>query len=158
MVRVQDRWTRDLLSKECLVEVLTLERTLTELDHVRLLNLLRREVPAGGLPAPLQTIENVLDACALVPSREVAPDVVTMYSQVLLQDLRNGQRSTLTLCYPVDAEPAVGFVSVLSPVGSALLGLRVGSVARWTTPSGDERSAEILAIVFQPESSGDYTM
>ena len=58
---------RALLSKECIVEVLTLERTLTELDHVRLLNLLRREAPLGGSPAPLRTIENVLDACALVP-------------------------------------------------------------------------------------------
>jgi regulator of nucleoside diphosphate kinase len=158
MVRVHDRWTRALLSKECLVEVLTLERTLTELDHVRLLNLLRREAPAGGSPAPLRTLENVLDACALVPSREVAPDVVTMYSQVLLQDTRNGQRSTLTLCYPADAEPALGFVSVLSPVGSALLGLQVGTVARWSTPSGEEKTAEILAILFQPESSGDYAM
>ena len=158
MGRVHDRWMRALLSKECIVEVLTLERTLTELDHVRLLNLLRREAPLGGSPAPLRTIENVLDACALVPSREVAPDVVTMYSQVLLQDLRNGQRSTLTLCYPADAEPALGFVSVLSPVGSALLGLQVGSMARWSTPSGDEKTAEILAILFQPESSGDYAM
>jgi regulator of nucleoside diphosphate kinase len=47
-------------------------------------------------------------------------------------------------------------VSVLSPVGSALLGLRVGSIARWSTPAGDEKAAEILAILFQPESSGDY--
>src|SRR6218665_1342088 len=116
MRRVHARWTRALLSKECPVEVLTLERTLTELDHVRLLKLLRRDAPAGEPHAPSRTLENVLDACALVPSREVAPNVVTMYSQVLLQDLRSGQRSTLTLCYPTDAEPAVGFVSVLSPV------------------------------------------
>lgn len=93
-----------------------------------------------------------------MPSREVGPDVVTMYSQVLLQDSQTGQRNTLTLCYPTDAEPAVGFVSVLSPVGSALLGMRVGSIARWSTPAGDEKAAEILAILFQPESSGDYAM
>ena len=86
----------------------------------------------------------------------MGPDVVTMYSQVVLQDTQTGQRNTLTLCYPADAEPAVGFVSVLSPVGSALLGLRVGSVARWSTPAGDEKAAEILALLFQPESSGDY--
>ena len=85
----------------------------------------------------------------------IAPDVVTMCSQVLLQDTQTGQRNTLTLCYPADAEPAVGFVSVLSPVGSALLGLRVGSIARWSTPAGDEKAAEVLAILFQPEASGD---
>ena len=58
---------------------------------------------------------------------------------------------------PADAEPLAGFVSVLSPIGSALLGLRVGSVARWASPTGDEMAAEILAILFQPEASGDYT-
>ena len=43
-------------------------------------------------------------------------------------------------------------------LGSALLGMRVGSIARWSTPAGDEKAAEILAILFQPESSGDYAM
>jgi len=140
------------------VEVVALERTLTELDHVRLLNLLRRDARSDGSALNAGAIEDVLDNSTLVPSRQVGPDVVTMYSQVLLQDTQTGQRNTLTLCYPADAEPAVGFVSVLSPVGSALLGLRVGSVARWSTPAGDEKAAEILALLFQPESSGDYAM
>lgn len=140
------------------MEVTTVERTLTELDHVRLLNLLRRDARGEGLPQQVRVIEDVLEASALVPSREVGPDVVTMYSRVLLQDTQTGQRNTLTLCYPADAEPAVGFVSVLSPVGSAMLGLRVGSIARWSTPAGDEMAAEIQAILFQPESSGDYAM
>jgi len=140
------------------VEAVTLERTLTELDHVRLLNLLRRDARGDGSAEQVRAIEDVLDTSALVPSRRVPPDVVTMYSQVVLQDAQTGQRSTLTLCYPADAEPAAGFVSVLSPVGSALLGLRVGSIARWSTPAGDERAGEILAILFQPESSGDYAM
>lgn len=157
-MRVSDPGTLSLTLKESLVEVLTLERTLTELDHVRLLNLLRRDAHGDGSAAHMRALEDVLDASVLVPSREVAPDVVTMYSQVLLQDSQTGQRNALTLCYPVDAEPAMGFVSVLSPVGSALLGLQVGSRARWRTPSGDEKAAEVLAILFQPESSGDYAM
>lgn len=138
------------------MEVVALERTLTELDHVRLLNLLRRDARGDGSASQLRAIEDVLDSSALVPSREVAPDVVTMYSQVVLRDTRSRLRNTLTLCYPADAEPTLGFVSVLSPVGSARLGLRVGSMARWSTPGGDEKVAEILAILFQPESSGDY--
>lgn len=159
-MRVSSPEALSLKLKECPVEVITLERTLTELDHARLMNLLRRDARArgDGSPQQVRAIEDVLDASALVPSREVTPDVVTMYSQVLLQDTQTGQRNTLTLCYPADAEPAVGFVSVLSPVGSALLGLRVGSIARWSTPAGDEKAAEILAILFQPESSGDYAM
>jgi regulator of nucleoside diphosphate kinase len=140
------------------VEVIPLERTLTELDHVRLLNLLRRNARGDGSPGHARVIEYVLDASSLVPSRQVPPDVVTMYSQVLLQDMETGQQSKLTLCYPADAEPATGFVSVLSPVGCALLGLRVGDVARWSTPAGGEKTSEILAILFQPESSGDYSI
>jgi regulator of nucleoside diphosphate kinase len=158
LVCVCDRQTRTLPLKECPVEVLTLERTLTELDHVRLLNLVRRDACADAMLAMRPAIEDLLEASAIVPSRQLSLEVVTMYSQVLLQDLQTRQRNKLTLCYPADAEPALGFVSVLSPVGSALLGLRVGSVARWGTPAGDAKSAEILAILFQPESSGDYMM
>jgi regulator of nucleoside diphosphate kinase len=138
--------------------MLTLERTLTELDHVRLLNLVRRDRRTDGSPTPRLPIEDVLDSCAIVPSRQAPPDVVTMYTQVVLRDVESGGQSKLVLCYPADAEPAAGFVSVLSPLGASMLGLGVGAVARWLTPAGEERAAEILSILFQPESSGDYTM
>lgn len=140
------------------MEALFLERTLTELDHVRLLNLVRRARQSGGPHAHRLAIEQVLEACAIVPSSQTPPDVVTMYSQVALRDVESGQRSKLTLCYPADAEPAAGSVSVLSPLGESLLGLTVGSVARWSTPAGEERASEILEILFQPEASGDYAM
>jgi regulator of nucleoside diphosphate kinase len=140
------------------MKVVTLERTLTELDHVRLLNLLRRDARGTEAAGRMQAIEDLLDVCALVPSRGVAPDVVTMCSQVMLQDTQTRHCTTLTLCYPADAAPERGLVSVLSPVGSALLGLRVGSVARWSTPTGDQKAAEIQAVLFQPESSGNYLM
>jgi regulator of nucleoside diphosphate kinase len=140
------------------VEALAIERTLTELDHVRLLNLVQRTKRAEPPSAGQLAIEPLLEACAVVAAREVPPDVATMYSQLLLQDLDTGERHKLALCYPADAEPAAGFVSVLSPVGSSLLGLSVGGVARWLTPAGQEKRAEILAILFQPEASGDYAL
>ncbi|MCG3190521.1 MAG: Regulator of nucleoside diphosphate kinase [Burkholderiaceae bacterium] len=140
------------------MQALDLERTLTELDHVRIKNLIRRD-PRNRLPSALaQQIEETLDASAVVPAREVPPDVVTMYSQVLLADPAGGERTKLALCYPADAEPAAGFVSVLSPLGLSLLGLRVGDLARWSTPAGGERTAEVVAILFQPEASGDYSL
>ena len=124
------------------------DRTLTELDAVRL-ERLRRQGAALRM-------DDLLDTASVVPSRDVAPDVVTMYSQVLVRDAQGGE-NRLTLCYPDVAEPAQGFISVLSPVGLALLGLHVGSVARWQTPDGTQHSAEIVALLFQPEASGDYT-
>jgi regulator of nucleoside diphosphate kinase len=133
--------------------VTTGDRTLTVLDHVRLDALLRR-ARIGPNASPLSEL---IAAADLVPSREVAPDIVTMCSQVVIADAADGSRRRLTLCYPADADPDAGRVSVLSPVGAALLGQRVGRVARWTTPNGELRSAEIVAIEFQPEASGDYT-
>ena len=82
------------------------ERTLTELDHVRLTHLLQRQ---AGLPVPMRRqVGELLDLAQVVPSREVAPQVVTMYSQVMLRDLQLDTQSKLTLCYPADADPATG--------------------------------------------------
>ena len=104
----------------------------------------------------LDAIEDMLDEALLVPSTRVRPDVVTMYSTVELHDPCADQRTTLTVCYPSDAEPDKGFVSALSPLGWSLLGLHVGDTTRWVTPAGEPREARIVAILFQPEATGDY--
>ncbi len=140
------------------MKVLNRERTLTELDHVRLTNLLHRHKVDGPPLSQLLPIDEVLDWAFVVPAREVSPDVVTMYSQVLLKDLATGERSSITLCYPAHANANAALVSVLSPVGWSLLGLKVGAIAGWTNPRGEQGAAEILAVLFQPESRGDYTM
>ncbi|WP_342132702.1 GreA/GreB family elongation factor [Hydrogenophaga sp. OTU3427] len=124
------------------------ELWLTKLDHGRLFKL-----NGGHPPEPLA---DVLDTAEIIESAEVRPDVVTLYSQVLVtQD--DGEQRKLTLCYPDDAEPNAGFISVLSPVGLALLGRCVGARVVWTMPSGKQRLLTIDAVLFQPESSGDYT-
>lgn len=136
------------------------ERMLTELDHARVRALIPRG-PRASVSARAGDAEpfgDLLDAAELVPSRDVPPDVVTMYSRVLVSDPATGERRTLTPCYPADADPAEGFVSVLSPVGMALLGLRVGAVAHWRAPGGEEGSAEVVSILFQPEANGDYKL
>lgn len=131
------------------------ERVLTELDHVRLATLSSRD-SRNRLPKSLG-IDAVLDDARVVPPRKVAPDVVTMYSQVLLRMVDDGVERKLTLCYPQDAEPQFGFVSVLSPIGLSLLGQTVGAIVRWECPDGSERMAEVDTILFQPEASGDFT-
>ncbi|MBS0451562.1 MAG: GreA/GreB family elongation factor [Proteobacteria bacterium] len=125
------------------------ERTLTDLDHVRLTKLQGRQ----SLPA----LDELLDLTDVVSPREVAADVVTMRSKLVIADARSGQHQTITLCYPADADAATGQVSVLSPVGLALIGTRVGATARWRTPGGEEGAAQVLDILYQPEASGDYT-
>ena len=125
------------------------ERVLTSLDFARL-----SKLDNGHLPDDLA---DSLESADVIPPPAVPADVVTMYSQVEILDLSSGLKQRLTLCYPEHAEPRQGFISVLSPVGASLLGLRVGSTAQWQLPHGEERSATVEAILFQPEASGDYT-
>ncbi|MBJ2154754.1 GreA/GreB family elongation factor [Variovorax sp. IB41] len=125
------------------------ERTLTELDFVRLQKL------TGGHPPP--ALADLLDMADVLPSREVPADIVTMYAQVEIEDLPTRERQKLVVCYPDDAAPNDGFISVLSPVGIGLLGLKAGATARWRTPGGEESAARVLTVLFQPEASGDYT-
>ncbi|WP_198089004.1 GreA/GreB family elongation factor [Variovorax sp. E3] len=122
------------------------ERTLTELDFVRLGKL------AGQPPA----LAELLDAADILPSREVPADIVTMNSQVEIEDPATQQTQKITLCYPSDAEPGAGCVSVLSPVGIGLLGVRAGTLARWHMPNGAEGAARVVSVLFQPEASGNY--
>ena len=126
-------------------------RTLSELDHIRISNLLKH--PGLSFAAELEV---VLDNAELVSSHEVPPQLVTMNSRVLITDAQTGDERTLTLCYPPDTDPNTGFVSVLSPVGTGLLGLAEGEVAQWAAPNGTQASAKILKVLFQPEESGEY--
>lgn len=137
------------------MEVLTPdERTLTQLDHARLTNLAyRHKRVRSHSPSPKQ-IDRVLDGAKVVPWRLVPACAVTMHSQILLEGQASGEQIRMTLCYPPDADAASGHVSVLSELGWSLLGQRVGAIVRWITPEGGTRSAEILEILFQPESSG----
>jgi regulator of nucleoside diphosphate kinase len=128
------------------------ERLLSELDHVRLSALVRRNPAAADGP-----LERLLDGASTVLPHDVPPDIVTMHSQVQVADPTTGARSVLTLAYPTEADPATGRVSVLSPVGAALLGLRVGETAAWATPDGRHHAAQVEAIPYQPEASGDHT-
>ena len=124
------------------------ERTLTELDFSRLTRL------AGQRQPPI--LADLLANAEVTSSRTVQADVVTMYSRVELVDVHTHRRQVLTICYPQDAEPAAGFISVLSPVGISLLGLKVGDVAKWHAPHGEECAAVVESIQFQPEATGDY--
>lgn len=123
------------------------EPLLTLRDHARLSRL------SPSLPEPLLQL---LDLAELVRSELVPADVVTMYTRVLTRDEEAGAPHALTLCYPGDADPAQGFISVLSPVGTALLGRRRGQAVQWRTPTGATRQLHIDELLFQPEASGDY--
>jgi regulator of nucleoside diphosphate kinase len=114
------------------------ERTLTGIDFDRLRQL--REVQSSF------EFSTLLDRAEVVEPSLVPRDIVTMYAQVDLQDVATGRRHRFVLCYPGQTEPREGFISVLSPVGVALIGLRVGAVARWRSASGQPCKARVTAV------------
>jgi regulator of nucleoside diphosphate kinase len=81
--------------------------------------------------------------------------IVTMNSTVTFEDEDDGETLTLTLVYPA-AAGAPGTVSIMAPVGSALLGLAQGQKIDWPTPDGRKRHLRVLEISFQPEAAGQF--
>lgn len=120
-------------------------------DHLKLSALLvhsRSEVA--------ELLEEELDRAEVLPQRDVPPDVVTMNSSIRFKDTESGAESEITLVYPQDADPANRRVSILAPVGAAVLGLRVGASIEWPVPDGRIRRLQITSVLYQPEAAGDW--
>ena len=127
--------------------------TMSSLDEARLERLLEsdayRQLP--GVDALLSEMERA----NVVRPVDMPPDVVTMNSTIRFVDDSNGAEFEYTLVYPADAgKPDT--ISVLAPVGSALLGLSVGQSIAWRVPGGRELDLRVLAVVRQPEAMGEY--
>lgn len=120
---------------------------LSELDHQRLRRFASRHEP----------LLELLDVAELLPSSELPADIVSMNSEVEVLDPAQGRPRRLTLCYPDDARPDAGRISVLSPVGLSLLGRPVGSQVEWRAGGGIAGRLRIQALLYQPEASGDLT-
>jgi regulator of nucleoside diphosphate kinase len=107
--------------------------------------------------AYLDSLEARLEQAQPVAAREVPPSVVTMNSRVRLYDPATGVRVEYTLVFPESADASQERLSVLAPLGAALLGAREGDRVRWETPAG-EREMVLEAILYQPEAAGRYDL
>jgi regulator of nucleoside diphosphate kinase len=107
----------------------------------------------GTNPAQVKMLETELDRAVIVSPFVISPDVVTMHSRVRVRDLNANQDSTYTLVFPRDADFSHGKISVLAPVGTAILGSRVGDVIEWKVPGGF-RKLRIAEVLYQPEQAG----
>lgn len=103
----------------------------------------------------LEELESELDKCKVVDSREIPPNIVTMNSRVRLTDMDSGEGKTFTLVFPRDADIAAEKLSVVSPIGTAILGYAEGDIIKWRVPGGIKR-IKIEKILYQPEAAGDF--
>jgi len=123
---------------------------ITKTDLQRLLPVLdQHDTPAS------ESLETELHRAIVVDPRAVPADVVTMNSEVVYEDCATFTKRSVRVVYPRDADAARGLVSVLAPIGSALLGLRVNQTIEWPVPNGRKR-IRVLEIRYQPEACGDY--
>jgi regulator of nucleoside diphosphate kinase len=96
-------------------------------------------------------------------ARVVAPeamprDIVTMRSRVRYRDEASGEVLTATLVYPGDEDPVLGRISILSPQGSAMIGLRKGDGIGWPALDGEARALTVLEVIYQPEAAGRFDL
>ena len=128
---------------------------ITRFDKTRLTRLLRGLDAAQESRAEIHDLERELERGTEVESTEIAPDVVTMNSTVRVTDLDANTTHVYTIVFPSDADFDKGRISILSPLGTALLGYRAGDVVEWEMPRGTRR-LRIEQLVYQPEAAGDF--
>ena len=103
----------------------------------------------------LRALAGELTRATVVSPEEVPQDVVTMNSKVVLRDVDTSAEMTYSLVFPKNADVDAGAISILAPVGTAILGYREGDVIEWPVPSGMRR-IRIEEILYQPEAAGDF--
>lgn len=130
------------------------EIVISSLDAERLEKLLA-SLPGNAFPGR-DALEAELDRAEVVAPKDVPPTVVTMNSTVRFKVESSNEELCLTLVYPKDADAGGEKISILAPVGSALLGLFQGDEIEWPKPGGGTMRVRIEEVVYQPERSGEH--
>ena len=129
---------------------------ITQTDFPRLTQLLASGFARAIAPHEyLEALRDELHRASIVPPDKVPEGTVTMNSTVQLRDLDTGELETYTLVYPHKANIAEHRLSVLAPVGTAILGYSVGDIVRWRVPDGIRR-LRIEHVLDQPERTGAF--
>jgi regulator of nucleoside diphosphate kinase len=127
---------------------------ISSLDALRLRNLLET-LPRNAFPGR-EDLEAEIERADLVDPKSVPPTVVTMNSTVRFRVESSSDEFELTLVYPSDVKEDGSTISILAPVGSALLGLSQGDEIEWPKPGGGVVRVRIEEVTYQPERSGEY--
>lgn len=127
---------------------------ITDADKKRLLMLINANRDRAN-EVYIRELEKELNRATVVSPKEIPPNVVTMNSEIVFKFLDSNEEMTVRLVFPEDADIDKKRISVLAPIGTALLGYKVGDVIEWEVPSG-KTQVKIIKIVYQPEAAGHY--
>ena len=126
---------------------------ITETDHEKLRRLIAGRRGSRTDADHLHALEEELERAEVLDDQQaVPPDVITMGSEVRLMDVDSGEIKEYKLVFPSQARTETS-LSVLAPIGTAILGYRVGDVIEWPVPKGTRR-LKVLNVLFQPEAAG----
>jgi regulator of nucleoside diphosphate kinase len=126
---------------------------ITDADFERLRRLIAGRRGANSVDQEyLDMLEQELDRAEIVQPDAIPQDVVTMDSEVRLRDLESGEVRVYRLVFPSQRRTE-NSISVLAPIGTAMLGYRVGDVIEWRVPKGIRR-LKVLDVIYQPEAAG----
>jgi len=129
---------------------------ITSQDKERLEELLAEVEAKHSLkPDNLTALLEEVDRAVIVDPKEVPPDLITMNSRADILDLDSGETVTFTLVFPSEADVDEGKISVLAPIGSGMLGYRVGDEFEWQVPAGIRRM-RVTRVSYQPEAAGEF--
>ena len=103
----------------------------------------------------LRGLQAELEHARVVTPAEVPADVITMNSKARLRDLDTGEEMIFTLAFPGNASIEHDRISVVAPIGTAMLGHRVGDEFQWEVPAGAVR-LRVEEVLYQPEAAGDF--
>ncbi|MFO7593569.1 MAG: nucleoside diphosphate kinase regulator [Pseudomonadota bacterium] len=127
---------------------------ISSLDADRLDSLLE-SLPPDAITGKAELLEE-LERAEVVEPQAIPSTVVTMNSTVRFKVLSTLQEFEMTLVYPKDVDGSGKTISILAPVGSALLGLSQGDEIEWPKPGGGVLQVRIESVIYQPERTGEY--
>lgn len=127
---------------------------LSSVDVERIEALIEK-LPANAFPGRA-ALEAELERADIRDPHDMPPSVVTMNSIVRFAMQPDGEEFALTLVYPKDLDGTANKISILAPVGAALLGLASGDEIEWPAPGGGIIRVKILEVVYQPERAGEF--
>jgi regulator of nucleoside diphosphate kinase len=131
---------------------------ITEKDADRLRDLVRSGTVAGeNGKFYLDQLVNEIAQAEIVDPLKIPKNVITMNSRVRFCDLDTKESYTYSIVYPSFANPAKNRISILAPIGMALLGYQTGDVVEWKVPAGMRR-LKIEEVLYQPEAAGEYDL
>lgn len=131
------------------------EIIVTEHDYERLTDMLATLPDTHEVG---QALALELDRASVIAAHQVPSDVVTMNSRICVEDVQTAEQRDLTLVYPHQADFSKGKLSILAPVGAALLGLRTGQSIEWPVPGGRTKTMRVVTVHWQPEAAKEFDL